>query len=56
MVEQGPSFTHHETEALLEGRPIEKIPPEIKIKLEQLDLIEYAEILGRNLRALMRKE
>ena len=56
MVEQGPSFTHHETTALLNGEPIEKIPSETKAKLEQLDLTEYAEFLGRNLRALMRKK
>lgn len=56
MIEQGPSFAHRETEALLDGRPIEKIPPETKTKLDQLNLTEYAEFLGRNLRALMRKE
>lgn len=53
LIQKGPSFAHHETDALLEGLPTEKIPRETKAKIEKMDLTEYTPILGRNLRALM---
>jgi epoxyqueuosine reductase len=54
-VQNGPSFAHHETKALLDELPIEQIPPETKTKFDKMDLTEYTAILGRNLRALMRR-
>ena len=53
LVEQGPNFAPRETKALLEGSSVKTIPPETITELEQLDLIEYAEVLGRNFRALI---
>jgi len=54
-VKQGPVFTHAETASLLEKHPTERISPRTTTKLKKLDLLEYGDVLGRNLKALMTK-
>ncbi len=54
-IAEGATFSQAETAAILEGVPIEALPPEAVQKLEALDLTEYLEVLGRNLRVLMDK-
>jgi hypothetical protein len=53
MIEEGPTFSHEETASILRGEPIKKIPKETITKLEELSLLEYVDILGRNLKVLM---
>ncbi len=55
MIEEGAAFSHQETESLLQGRLRPKIPEETIIKLEKLGLIEYLDILHRNLGVLIQK-
>ncbi len=55
MIEEGPSFSHQETESLLQGRPRHRIPEKTIAKLEKLCLIEYLGILHRNLSVLIQK-
>ncbi len=54
-ITEGATFSRAETAAILEGVPKEALPPEAVQKLEALDLTEYLEVLGRNLRVLMDK-
>ena len=54
-IAEGATFSQAETAAILEGVPKEALPPEADQKLEALDLTEYLEVLGRNLRVLMDK-
>jgi epoxyqueuosine reductase len=51
----GPNFFEEETAALLQGISREKIPPSAIDKLVELDILEYVDVLGRNLRALLLK-
>jgi epoxyqueuosine reductase len=53
MIEEGPTFSHEETASILQGEPIKKIPRVTITKLEELSILEYLDILGRNLRILM---
>lgn len=46
-------FSEEETDLLLEKVPVDELRPETIRKLERLDLVEYLEILPRNLRALL---
>ena len=55
MIEEGPTFSHQETASLLQDRPRPKIPEETIAKLEKLSLIEYLDILHRNLSVLIHK-
>ncbi len=55
-MEKGPDFSHQETEAILKRLPRHLIPSETLIKLESLDIIEYLDILGRNLEVLIEKQ
>jgi len=50
----GAEFSPDETASLLDGTPLEELPAETSKKLEQLDMIEYFDILPRNLRVLLR--
>jgi hypothetical protein len=45
-------FDRQETALILEGRPAEELPPELRKRLAELDLDGYSTVLGRNLRAL----
>lgn len=54
-IEKGPTFSHQETDAILNGRPGLKVPQETIAKLEELSLMEYSDILGRNLSVLIHK-
>jgi hypothetical protein len=49
-------FSQEETALLLQSKQPEQLPREIKRRLERLGLIEYLEILPRNLNALIQKE
>jgi hypothetical protein len=51
----GPVFSETETTALLHGRFRDQFPPGAVQKLEGLDIIGYANVLGRNLAALAEK-
>jgi len=52
-IEEGPTFSHQETVSLLQNRPRPEIPEETIAKLEALSMIEYLDILGRNLSVLI---
>ncbi len=51
-IEPGGEFTEEETRFLL-GDPDAKLPASIHKKLQDLDIIEYRELLPRNLRAVL---
>jgi epoxyqueuosine reductase len=51
-VVDGPVFSEGETACLLEGISEEKIPGDLAKKIKQLDMMEYLDVLGRNLQAL----
>ncbi|UCF92849.1 MAG: hypothetical protein JSW39_01445 [Desulfobacterales bacterium] len=55
MVEARAAFAEVETASLLSVTAGEKIPPETRAKLAQLDIIEYLDLLGRNLKVLIEK-
>ncbi len=55
MIEEGPTFSRQETDALLQSKPNPEIPEGTIAKLEELGLIEYLDILGRNLGVLVHK-
>jgi epoxyqueuosine reductase len=48
-IEDGMTFDEPETGFLLKGSPEAKIPDKTIAKLEKLDMMEYADVLGRNL-------
>jgi epoxyqueuosine reductase len=52
-IESGPTFSEEETELLLGGVSREELSEELARKLETLGLLEYLELLPRNLRVLM---
>jgi epoxyqueuosine reductase len=54
-IEEGPTFSRQETDALLQSKPRPEIPEGTIAKLEELGLIEYLDILGRNLSVLVHK-
>jgi hypothetical protein len=49
-------FSETETAAVLQGNSREMFPPGAVQKLEGLDMIEYANVLGRNLAVLEKKK
>jgi len=51
-VKIGPVFSEEETAFILQGAPLKEVPQAAIQKLEQLDMIEYLPVLGRNLSAL----
>jgi epoxyqueuosine reductase len=51
-VKEGPVFSEAETDFILQGRSQEKKTQDAINKLENLDIIEYLPVLGRNLNAL----
>ncbi len=55
-VVEGPVFSEAETAAILRGNSRDLLPPGAVQKLEGLDMIEYANVLGRNLGVLVKKK
>jgi len=55
-VAEGPVFSETETAAVLQGNFRAQLPPGAVQKLEGLDMIEYANVLGRNLKFLAEKK
>ncbi|MDP2883393.1 MAG: 4Fe-4S double cluster binding domain-containing protein [Ignavibacteria bacterium] len=55
-IEIGASFSQEETELLMRHTPADTLPDRMKDELERLGLIEYLDILPRNLNLLMRTE
>jgi epoxyqueuosine reductase len=53
-VEEGEAFTEAETELILNGVPIDRMPPETAHKLNRCYMLDSLDVLPRNLRALMR--
>jgi epoxyqueuosine reductase len=55
-VETGPTFAEEETALLLRGASFDRLPTELAQKLESLSLVEYLNVLPRNLKALFDRE
>jgi len=53
-VEEGEAFTEAETESILNGVPPDRLPPETAHKLNRSYMVEYLDVLPRNLRAIMK--
>jgi epoxyqueuosine reductase len=53
-VEEGEAFNEVETELILDGVPLDRIPPETAHKLNRGYMLEYLDVLPRNLRALLK--
>jgi epoxyqueuosine reductase len=51
-VEEGEDFNEAETELILSGVPLDRIPPETAHKLKRCYMHEYLDVLPRNFRAL----
>ncbi len=49
------TFPEEETEAILRGTPMEKLPDELSAKIKRLNMDGYYSLLPRNLTALMRR-
>jgi len=49
-------FNAEETEILLQGLPLEKLPPSITEKIDLMDLKNYMNVIPRNLKVLLKKE
>ncbi|MBW2428670.1 MAG: hypothetical protein JRF56_06900 [Deltaproteobacteria bacterium] len=52
-IEPGETFSENETELILSGTARELLPRETVEKLNRQDLMEYYDVLGRNLKALI---
>ena len=53
-MEEGEDFNEAETELILSGVPLDHIPPETVHKLNRCYMLDYLDVLPRNLRALMK--
>jgi len=53
-VEEGEAFDEAETELILNGVPLDRIPPETAHKLNRCYMLDYLDVLPRNLRALLK--
>jgi epoxyqueuosine reductase len=53
-MEEGGDFNEAETESILNGVPLDRLSPETAHKLNRSYMVEYLDVLPRNLRALMR--
>jgi epoxyqueuosine reductase len=53
-VEEGEDFNEAETELILNEVPLDRIPPETAHKLNRGYMLEYLDVLPRNLRALLK--
>jgi epoxyqueuosine reductase len=54
--EDGMTFDEDETDFLLKSSPEATIPEKTIAKLEKLDIMEYADVLGRNLKVLIEQQ
>jgi epoxyqueuosine reductase len=54
-IEGGSNFDEEETALLLEGTPEDSLPAKTLDKLERLGMMEYLNVIGRNLKALLNK-
>jgi epoxyqueuosine reductase len=52
-IEEGPAFDHEETTLLLEGTPEDNLPANTMDKLKKLGMLEYLNVIGRNLKAVL---
>jgi hypothetical protein len=52
--EEGPSFSEEETSLILSQESSARLPRETAEKLKRIDMIEYVEILSRNLGVLLK--
>ncbi len=52
-VEEGEDFNEAETQLILNGVPLDRVPPETAHKLNRCYMLEYLDVLPRNLRALL---
>ena len=55
-IEEKGEFSQEETALLLEGKMLNRLSSTLIIKLKQLDLMEYLDVLPRNLSVLLDKE
>jgi hypothetical protein len=55
-IEPGAEFSEEETALLLQGIPLDQFPTATLKKIEQFDLIEYFDVLPRNLGVLLNHE
>ncbi len=55
-IEKKEEFSQEETDLLLEGKQLDRLPSSVIRKLERLELIEYLDVLSRNLSVLLNKE
>jgi epoxyqueuosine reductase len=55
-IEDGMTFDEHGTDFLLTGSSKTKIPEKTIAKLEKLDMMEYTDVLGRNLKVLIEEQ
>jgi epoxyqueuosine reductase len=55
-VQDGAEFSQEETALLLEGVPLDQLPSAVAEKLEQLEMDSYAQVLSRNLNALLSQQ
>jgi epoxyqueuosine reductase len=53
-VEEGEDFNEAETELILNGVPLDHIPPETVHKLNRCYMLDYLDVLPRNLRVLLK--
>jgi len=53
-VEEGETFNEAETELILNGVPIDGMPPDTAHKLTRSYMVDYLDVLPRNLRVLMK--
>jgi len=53
-VEEGEAFSEAETESILNGIPLDRLPPETVHKLNRSYMVDSLDVLPRNLRALMK--
>ena len=54
-IEAGVTFDDAETDLILDGAPEERLPQETHEKLKTQGMMEYYDVLGRNLKALVEK-
>ena len=53
-VEEGENFSESETDSILNGVPLDRLPPETAHKLNRSYMAEYLDVLPRNLRVPMK--
>jgi epoxyqueuosine reductase len=54
-IEKGPEFSEKETKSILEGKNFDQLQEEIREKIVQYDLVDYFEVLPRNLAPFFEK-